>query len=158
MVFVAGAIIIMPLVGDIPGVPSLMAIMVLTCGVQRLSGKHEYWLPQWLARRSIDSTKLAKGVARLRKPMGWIHQWLRPRLSFMLSPVGELVVVAMTLVVCLLVFPMEFIPFSANLAAAALLLFSLAVMMRDGLLVILAIMFSVGGMGIIVMAAIKWLG
>ncbi|WP_219920297.1 exopolysaccharide biosynthesis protein [Pseudomonas sp. Q2-TVG4-2] len=43
---VSGLIILLPLVGDIPGVPTLVGVMVFLVALQLLLGREHFWLPK----------------------------------------------------------------------------------------------------------------
>ncbi|WP_280569824.1 exopolysaccharide biosynthesis protein, partial [Chromohalobacter sp. 296-RDG] len=62
LLLVPGVITLLPLVGDIPGVPTLMAIWVLLVAGQLLVGRRTFWLPRWLLKRSVSCAKLDKAV------------------------------------------------------------------------------------------------
>lgn len=144
LLLMAGLIVLAPLVGDIPGVPTLMAILVLLISVQLLMGRRHFWLPQWLLRRSVSSKKFQTGMKWMRKPARGIDCLLRPRLVFLFRGPG-LHLVAMTCTLIALAMPlMEFVPFSANGAGAALTSFGLALIARDGLLALIAFVLVPG--------------
>ena len=50
VVVVAGLVVLAPLIGDIPGVPTLMGLLVLLTVGQMLFRKRELWLPRWSSR------------------------------------------------------------------------------------------------------------
>lgn len=157
VVLLAGLITVLPLIGDIPGVPSVMAILVLVCGIQRLAGRKHYWLPGWLLRRGIGRARLERATAACRRPLEFAGRLLRPRFKVLITGPGEWAVVILCLCVALLLFPMEFIPFSANLAGSALILFALAMLARDGLLAIFAVVITVGTLWLIGGTLVGWI-
>lgn len=61
MVLIAGVITLAPLIGDIPGVPTLLGLMVLLTLGQLIFQRHSIWIPSKLARRNIEREKLARG-------------------------------------------------------------------------------------------------
>src|SRR5690606_1105088 len=79
LLLLAGLIMIMPVVGDIPGVPIALGLVVLLISGQMLLRRECFWLPQWMLKRSVKSDKLQKGLKWTKKPARWIDRVLRPR-------------------------------------------------------------------------------
>lgn len=71
LLLVAEIVTLTPLVGDIPGVPTLAAVLVLISIVQIFLNREYLWLPDWLLERSIDGNRAAGGRERLRHPTGF---------------------------------------------------------------------------------------
>lgn len=139
----AGLVTLAPLVGDIPGVPTLMGIVVFLTAVQMMFNPGYFWLPDWLLKRSIGKEKVSKALDALRRPARFIDRLIGPRLTFMVGKAGSYAIAAACLLIACLMPPMEFVPFSANGAGAALTAFGLALVAQDGLLAMLA--FAVTG-------------
>jgi hypothetical protein len=145
LLLVAGLVTLAPLVGDIPGVPTVMGIFVILTSAQLLLGRDHFWLPDWLLRRSVGREKVEKGVSWMRRPARWIDRVLRPRLSFLVQGPGLWIVAVASLLVGLGLPPMELVPFSANIAGLALSAFGLALITKDGLVAIVALLATAGG-------------
>ena len=135
-------------VGDIPGVPTMVAVLVLLLSTQLLWGRRSFWLPGWLLRKSIARSKMTKSIGWLERPAGFIDRFLRPRLSMFAEGFAVRVIATVSLLISLAMPVMEVIPFSASGAGAALTAFGLALIARDGLVALLALIFTVatGGM------------
>ncbi|SMO93880.1 exopolysaccharide biosynthesis protein [Gracilimonas mengyeensis] len=58
----AGIITLAPVVGDIPGVPTMMGILVLLTTVQIFLQQEHFWFPKWILERSLETSKVEKGV------------------------------------------------------------------------------------------------
>lgn len=144
IILVAGLITLAPLIGDIPGVPTLMAMLVVLTAAQLLLGRDVFWLPRFVLERSVPHGQLAQALDRLEKPFRFIDRLFRPRLQFLTRREGT-VVIAMSCMCIALVMPLlEFIPFSANLAGGALAAFGLALIARDGYLAMFALAVTIG--------------
>lgn len=138
VVLFAGLITLTPLVGDIPGVPTILGLMVLLTLGQLLFQRNSIWLPTWISRRSVSQDKLLKGLGWLQKPARFLDRWTGPRLVFLVDGPGLYVMAILCMAVAMGMPLMEVVPFSANGAGAALLAFGLAIVARDGVLAILA--------------------
>ena len=143
LLLVPGLIILAPLIGDIPGVPTLMATLVLLVSVQLVAGRRQFWLPAWLLNRSVPQEKLCKVIGWLRPVARVLDKLSRPRLSAVTRGAGQYAVAIACIAVALAMPPMEFIPFSANGAGIALTLFGLALVAQDGLLAVIGLLITV---------------
>jgi hypothetical protein len=137
LLLVAGLITLTPIIGDIPGMPTLMAALVLLVSVQLLMGREAFWLPSWLLKRSLARQTFDKGIKLTKKPARWIDGLLRVRLPWLTGYIGIRVTAVVCLLIALAMPPMEFIPFSANGAGLALSLLGLGLVARDGVALLL---------------------
>ena len=130
-VCVLPAFIPIPIGGAISG-PLLVMI-----GLQLSIGLREPWLPEFLAKRGIHRHALAKFDQRISPVLKWLERLVRPRLAWMLDSRIAGVVTGLMLVVLgfLLSLP---IPLTNYLFGGALLMFALALLERDGVLMLFA--------------------
>jgi hypothetical protein len=143
----AGVVILTPLVGDIPGVPMLVGLVVLLVSVQLLLRHDHVWLPRWMLKRSVSRDKLCKGLGWLRRPARFVDRLLRPRLTVLTRGPALYVVAATCVLVAAATPAMELIPFSATIAGAVLTAFGLALIAHDGALAVTAFVLTAGGLG-----------
>lgn len=137
-------------VGDIPGVPSVIAVVVLTIGVQALAGRNQFWLPDWLLKVSVARRRVETSVRFLRKPARFVDHLSRPRLQvFTYGPATYAIAMA-CLAIALAMPPMEVVPFTASGAGTALTAFGLALVAHDGLLAILAFGATIGTLSFVI--------
>lgn len=149
LLLVPGLVTLAPLIGDIPGVPTLMAILLWLTTGQLLLGRERLWLPGWLRERSIASDTLAKALQRVRPVARVIDRWTGPRLTFLVRGPGSYVVAVVCLGIGAAMPPMELIPFSATGAGAALTVFGLSLVAEDGLLALIGLTVTAGTLGLI---------
>lgn len=142
ILLVAGIITVAPLVGDIPGVPTIIGIIVFLVAIQLLFNQQNLWLPNALLKRSVKKETLHEAINKLEKPADYIDRLLRPRLTFLTSGAMNYVVAIICLLISLAMPVMEFIPFSANFAGAALTAFGLSLIAKDGLLALVGYIFT----------------
>lgn len=149
LLLLAGLITAAPLIGDIPGVPTIMGVFVLLTTGQLLFGRDRFWLPDWILNRSAEKEKIEKGMDWMEKPAKFIDKWSKPRLKFFTHGAGHYVIAAVCFIIALAMPTMEVIPFAANVAGLAYLLFGMSLITHDGVLVILALTFALGTFGIV---------
>lgn len=149
MLLLAGLVILMPLVGDIPGVPTVMAIFVALTAGQLLIRRNHLWLPGWMLRRSVSAQKLRSALDWMQRPAELIDRVLKPRLEVLVGNGASFLIAGTCILIAALVPIMEFIPFSANLAGAALTAFGLSLVAKDGLIALIAFVFSSSALGVV---------
>jgi len=147
---IAGLITLAPLIGDIPGVPTIMGILILLVGGQLLFHQEHFWLPEWLLNQSVDKDKIYTALGWLRSPAGFLDRWLHPRLTIFVKGVAMYIIAAVCVAIAIVMPAMEFIPFSANVAGVALTAFGLSLITSDGILALLAFIFSAGTFGLVI--------
>jgi hypothetical protein len=141
-------------VGAIPGLPAFTSAVEIIVAVQMLAGRKHFWIPGWLARRSIDLHKLQKGLSALRPGAVFVdHTLLRPRLAVLTRGPFLYAIAVLCLIVALITPVLELIPFIGGIPPnAAVVAFSLSITARDGLWAILAAVFTVASIGLMGLA------
>ena len=122
---------------SIPGVSTVFGAGIVLIGIA-VTLNTVPWLPKSLADRELESAKLRpvleRGVRLLRK----IDKFFKPRLSALTATglMNRLNGLAIIAAGVLLMAPLGFIPFSNTLPGVAVLLLSMGVSQRDGLIVL----------------------
>lgn len=144
LVLLAGVILVTPLSG-VPGVPTLMGLLTLLTLGQVLSGRNQFWLPQWIVSRKIPRQRLLQGLRWLRPSARLIDRLTRPRFTLMVIGPGLYVTALACMVIAIVMPATEVVPFSSSLAGLALTAFGLAMISRDGVLALFAWAISLAG-------------
>lgn len=152
VVVVAGIIVLAPLIGDLPGVPTLMGLLVLLTTGQAIFRREHLWLPAWLANRQVPRDKLVRGLGWLHRPARWLDYITSPRLTPLVEGAGWYLMAGACALVALLLPAMEVVPFSANGGGLALVAFGLAMIARDGVIALFALTVSGATVAVIVWA------
>lgn len=142
LLLLPGLVTLLP-IGGIPGVPTLMSVLILLVSVQLLFGRQSFWLPGWLLDRSVQRSKLETSRRWMRRPARLIDVLLRPRLTFLTNGPGVYLIALISVVIALMMPPMEFVPFSAIGAGLALTLLGLALLAYDGFVALLGIIVTI---------------
>ena len=128
----------------IPGLTATVGVIVLIMVAQMLVGRDHAWLPDFIARRRVPSARVRQAVGWLRRPVGSVERFLRPRLGFLVHrPVLYLPLLAIMSIALVMPF-LEIIPTSGSIASVAIALFAAGLLTRDGLLVLLALVVVAG--------------
>ena len=147
----APLLIVLPLVelsplGGIPGFPTALAVIIGLIAVQLLFGREHVWLPDMIENRKVDGGKLAKGMHKLDRAAEWIDNHIGDRLDWMLSGIWPQIAAFVILLLCLSVPPLEFLPFASSVPMIAVACIGLALLVRDGLLLLVAMVLGGGSM------------
>lgn len=123
----------------IPGLTATVAVIVFLLVVQMMIGRDCVWLPSFITRRRMSTTKLCKGIDWLRKPVRFIEKIFRARFIFLLQRPWIWLPLSLILVLTLFMPFMEVIPTSGSIASAVIALFAASLLTRDGVLVVLSL-------------------
>lgn len=141
-VMLAPALIILSPVSGIPTVPTFGAIIITLIALQLMIGRHHVWLPQWLLRRKLKRQTLERAVRFLAPVARVVDRVTRPRLElFTRAPFRQLIALLCILVAATMPV-LEPVPFMATSAAAIIALYALALVARDGLLALAALLMT----------------
>lgn len=123
-------------VGGIPTVPTILAGCIALIAGQRLFGRSHMWLPQFITRRGISSDKLTKGSGALDTMAKVLDKVAKKRIAVLAGPTARQVVAGVIVVLCLSMPVLELVPFAAAGPFLAIAILSLAIMVRDGLVML----------------------
>lgn len=152
------AFIPIPIGGAVSG-PLAMLI-----GAQLLVGMHRPWLPDFVARRGPHRHALVKFNRRISPWLGRLEKLIRPRLPQLLAHRASAMLTGLLLFLLGLLLSLP-IPLTNYIFGALLLLFALALLERDGVLILVgwiasAIAVAVFGVlsGNLAAIAMRWAG
>lgn len=137
----AGLLALSPLSG-IPGMPTLVATIVLLTSGQLLFGREHFWLPDRVLRQGIPRERFDKALKMARPASRFVDRILRPRLTALTRGIGTYLIAVACLLIAVTMPPLEILPFAASIAGAAIATFGLSLMARDGLMALVALVFS----------------
>ncbi|WP_260482817.1 exopolysaccharide biosynthesis protein [Sphingomicrobium flavum] len=129
-------------IGAIPSMPSLLAVIILIFAVQMLFGSHHFWIPDIIENRAISGDKLATASRKLRPIAKWLDHWFHGRLKILAGGAAMRVAALLVIGLSLAVPPLEFLPFAAAAPMAAIAAFGLALLVRDGALMLAAMLMA----------------
>jgi hypothetical protein len=133
LLFIFAAINVLPLP---PGTSVFFAIPLLIVSAQMVVGRASPWFPARINRRGVRKTELQRLIAKFAPYEVRIERILRPRLARLTAPAATRAIGLVCFLLALLAaIP---IPLFHIAPAAAVLLFGLALIYRDGALVIVA--------------------
>ena len=135
----APSLLVVTPISGIPGVPSTAGIIILLICLQFLSGRKTIWLPRWILRSKIPRRRLDRAMKAARPVARTVDRVIRPRLGFLINRVTFAVVALVCAVLAATMPPLEILPFTATATAFIIALFALSMLVRDGLLALIAL-------------------
>lgn len=134
-------------VGAIPGVPTFLATIIALVAAQLLFGKDHIWMPQLIQMRSVGAKKLHKAVGKLRGIAHWLDQHSRDRFDRFTQGIWIKVAALSVILLCLTVPPLEVIPFASSAPMLAIASIGLALIVRDGMIMLAALLLAIAALG-----------
>jgi hypothetical protein len=128
----------------IPGGGAISGPLTMLVGVQLLTGRRQPWLPRVIARRGPHRGALARFQRHIARPLAWLEKLVRPRLSGIFRHRAATVCSGVLLVMLGVLMALP-VPFTNYPLGGLILLFALALLERDGVLMLVAWVSSLVG-------------
>jgi hypothetical protein len=148
------ALIALTPIGAIPGLPTMLALIVILIAGQLVIGQKRFWLPELIRERDIERQRLRNGVGYLRPAARMVDKVLQPRLTWLTKGPFVPIAAALCVAVALTVPPLEVLPFAGMVSWAAIAAFGLALIAHDGALALIALAFTAGAAAAVLFALI----
>jgi hypothetical protein len=139
----APALIALLPTGAIPGVPTMCALFICLVNGQQLVGLEHPWLPGRLRRFSIGQDKFDSALAKAKPVTKRIDRFICVRWTELIEPPIGYLITLLSIGLALLMIPLEVVPFAAAVPALAIAFFALALIAKDGALIIIGLMITV---------------
>jgi len=125
----------------IPGLATITAVPLFFFGLQMLIGYRTPWLPDFIARRDLGRADLEKAIVAGKPIMQYIERICRPRLTFLINRSSERVLGLLVFVLAMIIaLPGPFTNFPPGMA---IVFMSIAIIERDGLMLLAGLVTSV---------------
>lgn len=145
-----GLVVVLPPMGAIPGLPAAIGVVILLFSVQMLFGRKHIWLPGFIRDLSIKGDKVEKAEGKAKPTLKFIDKMITERLSFMTSGPAEYAAAVMVSVMALIMIPLELVPFAVAAPGAAITMVGVALLAKDGALMLLAYTLSAVALTVLV--------
>lgn len=138
-----GLLMVTP-VGALPGMPLFTGSIIMLVALQLIIGRDSPWLPKGLLNFSFSREKLVKTADRAKPYTERIDRLIGPRLERFVSPLAQRCIAICCALMALMMLPLSLIPFAAAIPGASIVLLSLSIVAKDGLLAIIGLAVAVG--------------
>lgn len=129
--------------GGVPGVPTLLGLIVVLTAGQMLFGRDEFWLPGFISKRSIKGKRIGPAMQKIRPAVRAVDKVLRPRLQRVTRKPWSRIAAGVCVLSALTVPPLEIVPFASSGPFIAVALIGLGFIGHDGLFVWLGIVVAI---------------
>jgi hypothetical protein len=147
LLLLSSAIALSP-IGAIPGMSILTGSLIILTAGQMLVGRQHPWLPQRLLKIKISRERFTKTVDWLRPWAKWIEKISHERLALLTQKPATYVVAVLCILLAVTFYPLALVPYGVAAPAAAVVMLSLGITMRDGVPVILGGLLSLLTIGL----------
>jgi hypothetical protein len=119
----------------VPGISFIFSLPIALFACQMMFGRKTLWLPKVIAERPIHKKTISKVIHGAVPYLTKIEYFLKPRWAFMTSRFME--IINGLIIFCLALFLMLPIPLSNFIFAILLIIFSLGLVEKDGLFLVI---------------------
>lgn len=139
--------------GAIPGVPTILAVLVVLIASQLAMGRSSPWIPSKLRKKGFSEAKFKTARQKVRPFTQKIDKAIKPRMEKFTTAGAARAVAGVCVALAITMPPLELVPFASSLPALAIALFGIGLSARDGLIILLGLITAIGaGVG-----AVYWL-
>ena len=147
---ILGLLTILPPLGGIPGLPAVVAFVILLFSVQMLFGRDHIWLPGFVRDLSISGGKISKAEDTSKGTLKFIDRMITERLKWVTSGPAQYAAALLVSLMALIMIPLELVPFAVAVPGAAICMVGMALLARDGVLMLLAFALSAIALGVLI--------
>ena len=140
------ALIVITPIGGIPAVPTLFALTIAIFAIQVVLGRDKLWLPRMIRERSVDDDSIRKATNTVRPVAQWLDRNTGQRVPMLTRPPMPRVAAALALTLCLMVPPLELLPFAALVPMTGIALLGIAITVRDGVVMAFGLLAGFAGL------------
>lgn len=134
--------------GGIPGIPTFLALFIALTAVQLLLNKDHLWMPGFIQKRSVSAGKLHKAADKLNPVASRLDRWFHGRLPRLVAQPWPRIAAGIVIALSLTVPPLEFVPFASSAPMLPIAAFGMALLVRDGLLMVVAMGISIAAVAV----------
>ncbi len=144
----APALVVVTPASAIIGLSTFCGMIVALVAFQMVIGRDRLWLPAFILNRTMRQQRLERILGHIERPARFIDRLTRRRLTILVDPPMARLWAFICLLLSLIIPVLELVPMSSTIIAATISLFALAMLARDGLLVVV---------GLLVLGGAAWL-
>jgi hypothetical protein len=151
---------ILPPMGAIPGIPTAIAAVILLFSLQIILGRSYVWIPGFIKNIKVKRKKIEATYQKSNETLDRVDGLINRRMLWMTGAVSRYIAAIIISLLALAMVPLEVIPFAVALPGAAIAVMGIALMARDGLLVLFS--YTVAAVALIMVVLyspfLSWVG
>ena len=126
-----------------PGLSAVIGLPLIAITFQAMIGQEVPWLPKFISKKEFKREDMMRSFNYIKPYLERLESILKPRIKFLVTSTAERVIAVLCFMLSVtIILP---IPFGNALPAFIICLLSLAILTRDGLLVIFALAITAIG-------------
>lgn len=130
-----------------PGLSAVVSVPLVLVAAQLVLGRKSPWLPSRIAKKKLQKESLKKSIKKVEPYLKKIEVVVRQRAIFLTKPpIDRIIALICTALSVLMMLPL---PFSNAFPALAICVLSLAMVMKDGVFVIIGIVMGAASAGLV---------
>lgn len=136
---------------NVPGISTIFGLLMMAPAVQLVLGSRRLWLPQRVRAMNVDFGALRRALQVATPPLKRIEYLIKPRLSALTRfPVTIVIGLQTLLMAIILILPIPFANWPPGMTVA---MTALALLQRDGALMLLTIPAAIASIGSVYLGA-----
>ncbi|MBL8544705.1 MAG: exopolysaccharide biosynthesis protein [Hyphomonadaceae bacterium] len=136
---------------NVPGISTIFGLLMMAPAVQLVLGSRRLWLPQRVRTMNVDFGALRRALQVATPPLKRIEYLIKPRLSALTRfPVTIVIGLQTLLMAIILILPIPFANWPPGMTVA---MTALALLQRDGALMLLTIPAAIASVGSVYLGA-----
>lgn len=137
IIVLLGLLVVVPPIGAVPGLPMIVGLVIILFTIQIIFGADRIWVPGFIEKRSISKEKLKAADKKAKPWLKRIDGLISQRITMLTGPWSVYASAVIVIFLALLMIPLELVPFAVAAPGAAITLYGLAIMARDGVLMLI---------------------
>jgi len=143
-VMILCSLFLMTPIGIIPGLPAAFGLIVIIFAVQLLFRREYPWMPEVLRKVEISDAALEKTQRKVSPILRKIDTFIHPRLPWVTSGPMQALTAILAILLAITLAPLGVVPFGVVAPAFIIGLLGLGIAARDGVLIIIGFLLSLG--------------
>ena len=131
-------------IGAIPGMSIATGTMIILIAIQMMVSKNQPWIPKRITSLEFSRETLKSGVRLFRRWVLWIEKVIFERLTFLTHGIAIIPIAIVSIVLAISFYPLAVVPMGVFLPGLAVTVFALGMTARDGILIILGYVLTIG--------------
>jgi len=150
VIMLLGLLVTVPPLGGIPGLPIVVGLIILLFSLQIVFGARHVWMPDFIQKRGIACEKLEQAEDKVKPWLKRIDRMITERLTWATGKIATYAAAIAVSLLALLMIPLELVPFAVAAPGVATVLFGLALVARDGALMLAGFASTAAAIGLAV--------
>ncbi len=143
--FVLAVVTISP-ISAIPGISIVLGVLIMLIAGQYFFKEGAPWIPQKLKDMSMSSNDAQKKLDKVSDYLEKLDKFIMPRMKFAVNKAMRYIAMAVVVGLGLSMIPLAAVPWGVMIPGFAIFFIALAIVARDGLLMICGLVASIGAL------------